>query len=124
MNAELPYYDGDLHYCGGDLDTQTAIVRTLDRLPTDVGKLARSMCLFLSTGDGIKGSMFALHAYEFVPAYIITLDREAMRGERAQDIVAHEIAHAWLDHSFEGDSGNWEAEADQQAVEWGFRHKE
>ena len=56
-------------------------------------------------------------------AYVITLDREAMRGELAQDIVAHEIAHAWLDHTFGMEADQIEEEADEQMAAWGFKPK-
>ncbi len=46
-----------------------------------------------------------------------------MRGELAQDIVAHEIAHAWLDHTFGMELDQIEEEADEQMAAWAFKPK-
>ncbi len=98
------------------------IKRTFTQLPAEVARFVNENCMFVASHSKHISMMLALHALDWTPNCLIILDFTHMRSRWAQDIVAHEIAHAWCDHSF-GNAQEQEREADEQAVAWGFRSK-
>src|SRR2546426_973882 len=74
--------------------SRVAVMNALERLPADVSEFVNTWCLFIGLRPSGNSSMVALHVLDATPAYLILLDQVHMEGPLAQDIVAHEVAHA------------------------------
>lgn len=113
---------GRFYYLGTDTTTSAAISRTLKQLPEDIAVWVIYQCAFASVGGEICGSMVNLTSDLFTMnqvSHLILLDEDAMQTADAMYIVAHELAHARLNHSGEG-CEQYEEAADALAAEWGF----
>jgi hypothetical protein len=112
-------------YGVSDEITRRVIEKVLTRLPEKVNKFVMTWCLFVSLRPDVRGMMLPIHVLDdqYHLGYLIVVDHVHMQSQWAQDIVAHEIAHAWLDHTYEHEATLLEDECNDQAVEWGFRRK-
>lgn len=117
INYDLKYY------CDCPF-TQSAIVRAIHRLPSDVREFSLGECIFLSIGQAAAGKTLPGRIQE--TGWIIVLDErefsEATDEEEALSVVAHEIAHAWLKHDCLSPDcpKDCEIAAANLAGEWGF----
>lgn len=59
-----------------------------------------------------------------IPVWLISLSPDLIRGPRHEFMytVAHELAHALLEHG-SGDMSEQELEADSQVLKWGFKEE-
>jgi len=112
-----------VHYQIGGLFTSTdlkvVIVKTVQRLPPDVRQFVYDKCAFLQV-DHDGGHALSIQA-NLHWDWIIWLGDKA--GEA---VVAHEIAHCWLEHRFPvgerplEEVGPLEMAANNKAKGWGF----
>ena len=114
-------------YVSGNAEIQALIDETVAELPDRAAQeLARGSTTFFSVSAGLNGLTFpATMLHQSWPdasdhRWIIVLDGGLMHADRAagKAVIAHEIAHAFLGHMVGNEQD--EAEADQQALSWGF----
>ena len=118
---EPPYDEPYWHhsYVGEDPDTDAAIARVLDNLPTNVANQVGARCVFVSVGGSYHGQTLFVHKWR-TDDWLIVLDNAAPHLEAT---IAHEIAHVVLHHGGSGDSRNrttQASEAWEQAAAWGY----
>ncbi len=91
-----------MYYCD-DTDTKKLISETISLLPEDVADFATDRCRFLSVGRDAYGMVFPgsigvdPYTKRTRNVWLILLS-ENLKKKDAHSIVAHEIAHAWLQH--------------------------
>lgn len=126
LRREIHY---DLEYHGDDLDMRAAIISALGRMPEDVRRFALDRCRYLSVGGTLAG--YAVPGRIGVDPFtrrtrnvwlvVLTDVHEDLEG-----LVAHEIAHLWLQQSETGNIAGREAwtaaeeAAEALCREWGF----
>jgi hypothetical protein len=92
------------NYFGHNPETERLIAAVIAQLPADVGRFASAKCAFVSNGTGLVMTLRPLGR-----KHPIVLAQEFTRDDRrGSGVVAHGIAHAWLQHN--GD------DADEMAV--------
>lgn len=113
-------------YLGDDEILAGQIVETLCRLPTDVLEFAIERCSFLSVGRTCHGAVYpgSISVHPLMKrsrkVWLIVLD-EDLPEERAEDIIAHMIADAWLSHNRKGNLLlDFEIQAASLTRHWGF----
>ena len=131
MSAPGPAHDDpdaiadDLWLVGHHDELRHAIVRTAMRLPPDVRLFTVRRCRFVMIGPETVGSCFSAAIFdrrEDDPDWVIVL------MTTAEDVIAHEIAHAWLRHDTDEQGmihdGAAEEEVRRTLAEWGFAFEE
>ncbi len=108
-------------YAGDDDQFRAAYARVLVKLPEDVRHYALDRCTVLSIGRAARGIVWPSRIVDRRRCkWLIVMDEECSLD--LESAIAHELAHAWLQHdrlSPDVDP-NCEAAADSLAVEWGF----
>ena len=128
IHYQLRYFGDSCSPPEGKHDLRKLAVETISMLPEEVQDwfLAKTTHFFIG-GSGQNGESFDI----LVPALEVKDDLVKLRviylSERLMDMpkdevlwmIAHEIAHSWLDHN----SGGYdvEVEVDMQVQEWGFK---
>lgn len=128
-------------YLSDDENTERLIVRTISRLPPEVAEFAVSDCRFISIGRTAYGVTFpgrvgahglllaALKEKRPLPEEAPTAPRwkwvivlsEHLPDNAAEGIIAHEIAHAFLQHDRLGEApADCEEQAASLVHDWGF----
>ena len=117
---------GMLRYYGNGPDIRRVIAETISRLPEEIARFSLGRCLFICLGRGMAGTTLTARIIENRKRdHIIVLSEIQLRLldlETALSVIAHEIAHAWLNHSSRWRRlGHSEALACLQTGEWGFK---
>lgn len=97
----------------------SAMCNVLEKVPYEVLEHVHENCDFIEVLEG-GGKCIDAKLYE---NNIIVLASNIKEGDR-EDIIAHEIAHTFLNHSARETNlethKKWEEEADNLIVQWGF----
>jgi hypothetical protein len=113
---------GRARYLGVDFDTQNAIIRSLARMPSMVREFAVDECVFVSVGTAVRG-LCRPTAMLADARWLVVVD-ERLAPSSIETAVAHEVAHAYLNHDI-GDTTTTDEEIEAAARElvrqWGFR---
>lgn len=108
-------------YFGIDSETQSGITRALVRVPAEVRQFAITECVFVSAGADTLGLCRPVSIIGQATWLIVLAEGEA---EIVENVVAHEVAHAWLGHDI-GDTSSTheeiEAATRQLLRDWGFK---
>lgn len=114
-------------YHGDSVEVQAVLDDVLERLPNAVGKFAFEFCTFFSVGRGLHGQTLRTHYLRnagikpFDELWVIVLHEDDVLGDDAHQLVAHEIAHAWLEWHRDADGSpdfNDEDAVDTLAADW------
>lgn len=123
--------ESDLRYRGNG-EAVDSICEVIRRLPGDMAAIALDVLFLDATGcnafaESVVVSPLALNQRSELPSMdIVVLARLPADPAQAQAVIAHEIAHCALRHSWERKAGSAteyqrnEAEADALARSWGF----
>jgi hypothetical protein len=113
-----------LRFFGEDHDTRSAVVSGLVRMPADVSEFALDRCIFTSIGKAAHGVYFPIVA-GMEGMWVVELD-ERLERDDLESVMAHEVAHIWLEHPQLGTPGEMDA-AEVAAASlvklWGFTGK-
>ena len=99
------------------------IVATLAHIPEEVREKILSETIFIMASDNIVGTIFDLKFIEPTTLHWILLNFSSMKrmsDSRKMDMIAHEIAHCWLDHGLPGPAER-ENDTDDLVEKWGFK---
>ena len=130
---EYEYTEGSILLCLNILNSKTSkdkekekfIAKTILKLPGDVReKVLKNRVLFIySSCPGTSGVISFKRLPNKFECPIITLNFENIKNGREMDIIAHEIAHFFLEDYKNKEKSTIEKEraADDLIEEWGFR---
>lgn len=116
-----------VHYYGEDPDIERAIVAVFVKLPIEVIDFIFRKCAFLSVGRSCLGmvvpQMLAQTNPEDVKGRWLILLEERTPKRQIKSVIAHEIAHAWLEHNHLSLACPKECEIQVAllAKQWGFK---
>jgi len=105
----------------GDQYYEGLLIKTLQRLPSDVREKTIDEVIFFIAG-GVRGTYIALNVtYRSVLHFILLnfCDMFNMNEQEIMTVIAHEIAHFILGHIMAGGLDH-EKEADDLCEKWGF----
>ena len=107
---------GGVRYDGHNPETERLITEVVARLPEPVASFVHAHCAFLSLGVGHTAGWRG-------PFWLIVLRDDLTPADiHAQSLVAHQIAHAWLQHN--QDQADDERHVAALTRTWGFNDKE
>ncbi len=106
----------DLKYYGYSKNLYINIVETIYRLPADVQEYVLDNCVFLGVGDTTIGTV--LHGKYIKGNWIVNLLESVDKCS-----IAHEIAHAFLEHDRLSPPNDCEQRACELTAQWGFSGK-
>ena len=107
---------GGVRYDGHNPETERLITEVVARLPEPVASFVRAHCAFLSLGVGHTAGWRG-------PFWLIVLRDDLTPADiHAPSLVAHQIAHAWLQH--DEDQADDERHVAALIRTWGFNDNE
>ena len=120
-SIEMANYDLSGIYLSENTEVRQLIIKVLLKLPEEVRDFLTESCKFF-VPDFEYGRVW--EGQDFQADFIIYLGQDLAEMENEEDalsVIAHEIAHAYLNHStLSTDGVECEKEACEKASSWGF----